>query len=149
MTDDLPGSLGAASIAGMTRVPPLIGAAMRIAQIAQHAEDLERATAFYTELLGEGPVASFDPPGLVFFRLGDTRLLLESGAPSAMIYLHVQHVRDWVASWRERGHEIETEPHVIFTHADDTLGPAGHAEWMAFLRDSEGNLVGVISHEPA
>ena len=33
---------------------------------------------------------------------------------------------------------IEAEPHVIFRHEDDTLGPAGTAEWMAFVRDSEG-----------
>ena len=37
---------------------------------------------------------------------------------------------------------IEHEPHVIFSHADDTLGPAGTDEWQAFVRDSEGNLVG-------
>ena len=37
---------------------------------------------------------------------------------------------------------------MIFTHDDDTLGPAGSDEWHAFLRDSEGNLLGLVSHEP-
>ena len=37
-----------------------------------------------------------------------------------------------------------SEPHVIFGHDDDTLGPAGTDEWMAFVRDSEGNLVGLV-----
>ena len=27
-------------------------------------------------------------------------------------------------------------------------GPAGTDEWMAFVRDSEGNLVGLVSHSP-
>ncbi|TWH30512.1 hypothetical protein [Isoptericola variabilis] len=39
---------------------------------------------------------------------------------------------------------MESEPHVIFTHADDSLGPAGADEWQAFVRDSEGNLVGLV-----
>ena len=42
---------------------------------------------------------------------------------------------------------IEAEPQVIFTHADDSLGPAGAAEWMGFIRDSEDNVVGLVSHE--
>ena len=32
-----------------------------------------------------------------------------------------------------------SRPHVIFTHHDDTLGPAGHDEWQAFIADFEGN----------
>ena len=44
---------------------------------------------------------------------------------------------------------IETEPHVIFSHSDDSLGPAGTDEWMAFFRDSEDNLVGLVSHSTA
>jgi methylmalonyl-CoA/ethylmalonyl-CoA epimerase len=43
---------------------------------------------------------------------------------------------------------VEGEPHVIFTHEDDTLGPAGTDEWMAFVRDSEGNLVGLVERRP-
>jgi hypothetical protein len=30
--------------------------------------------------------------------------------------------------------------------SDDSLGPAGMDEWMAFLKDSEGNTIGLISH---
>lgn len=49
---------------------------------------------------------------------------------------------------RAAGVVIETEPHVIFSHADDSLGPAGTAEWQAFIRDSEGNLVGLVEQRP-
>ena len=36
---------------------------------------------------------------------------------------------------------------MIFTHQDDALGPAGTDEWHLFIRDSEGNLVGLVSQE--
>jgi methylmalonyl-CoA/ethylmalonyl-CoA epimerase len=120
----------------------------RIIQIAQHADDLNRASAFYEQLLGQPPAARFDPPGLLFFMLDGTRLLLETGAPSATIYLRVDDVRSSIDELRARGVTIEGEPHVIFQHADDSLGPAGTDEWMAFIRDSEGNLVGLVSHSP-
>jgi methylmalonyl-CoA/ethylmalonyl-CoA epimerase len=120
---------------------------MQIGQVAQHADDLDRAEAFYAKLLGP-PAARFDPPGLLFFKLGETRLLLERGAPSALIYLHVGDVRETLDRLRVDGVAIEREPHVIFHHDDDRLGPAGHDEWMAFFRDSEGNLVGLVSHDP-
>jgi methylmalonyl-CoA/ethylmalonyl-CoA epimerase len=60
----------------------------------------------------------------------------------------VDDVRHRVEELRAAGVAIESEPHVIFSHADDTLGPAGTDEWMAFLRDSEGNLVGLVSRAP-
>ena len=120
----------------------------RIVQVAQHADDLDRAAAFYEQLLGHAPAARFDPPGLLFFTLGDTRLLLEQGAPSAMIYLEVEDVRASIEDLRSRDVPIEGEPHVIFQHTNDSLGPAGTDEWMAFIRDSEGNLVGLVSHSP-
>jgi methylmalonyl-CoA/ethylmalonyl-CoA epimerase len=118
---------------------------MTLIQIAQRAADLERATAFYADLLGAEPLATYDPPGLVFFDLGGVRLLLDRVAPSALHYLAVDDIDSTVARLRERGVEIDTEPHVIFSHEDDTLGPAGTDEWMAFVRDSEDNLVGLVS----
>lgn len=121
---------------------------MEILQVAQHADDLDRAAAFYEELLGGPPAARFDPPGLLFFNVGRSRLLLEQGASSSLIYLQVDDVRATTEALRARGVEITGEAHVIFTHADDSLGPAGTDEWMAFIRDSEGNTVGLVSHEP-
>jgi len=121
----------------------------RIIQIAQHADDLDRAADFYEQLLGQPPAARYDPPGLLFFTLGDSRLLLEVGAPSATIYLEVDDVRSSIETLRGRGVTIEAEPHVIFQHTDDTLGPVGTDEWMGFIRDSEGNMVGLVSQSPS
>jgi methylmalonyl-CoA/ethylmalonyl-CoA epimerase len=117
--------------------------------VAQRATNLERAAAFYANLLGQQPAATFDPPGLVFFDLGGIRLLLDRAAPSALLYLTVEDVRESVESLRSRDIEVTTDPHVIFSHADDTLGPAGTDEWMAFITDSEGNTVGLVSHTPS
>ncbi len=121
---------------------------MRLVQIAQHADDLDRAAAFYSDLLGTAPTGRFDPPGLLFFDLDGVRLLLDRGAPTALHYLAVDDVAGTVERLRAQGVAVEGEPHVIFTHDDDRLGPTGTAEWQAFVRDSEGNLVGLVEQRP-
>jgi predicted enzyme related to lactoylglutathione lyase len=118
-------------------------------QVAQHADDLDRAAAFYTSVLGGENLARYDPPGLAFIGFGDVRILLESAAPSAAIYLRVPDVRETVSRLRESGVAIEGEPHQIHVDTDGIFGPPGWEEWMAFIRDSEGNLVGLASrHAP-
>jgi methylmalonyl-CoA/ethylmalonyl-CoA epimerase len=118
---------------------------MILHQVAQHVDDLDRAVEFYSKLLDSPPIAIFDPPGLAFFRLGDTRLLLERAAPPALIYLRVDDVRSTVEQLRADGVPITNEPHVIFRDESGMFGPAGADEWMAFVTDSEGNLVGLAS----
>ena len=122
--------------------------AVQLVQIAQHAEDLDRAARFYTELLGSGPVARYDPPGLLFFDLGGVRLLLDAAAPSALHYYPVPDIDAAVERLRAGGAAVESEPHVIFSHEDATLGPAGTDEWMAFVHDPDGNLVGLVEQRP-
>jgi predicted enzyme related to lactoylglutathione lyase len=121
---------------------------MGLVQIAQHADDLGRASAFYADLLGAQPLATYDPPGLVFFDLDGVRLLLDRGAPSALHYLRVDDIDATVERLRASGVAVEAEPHVIFSHEDDTLGPADTDEWMAFVKDSEGNVVGLVEQRP-
>ncbi len=119
-------------------------------QVALRATDLERAARFWTQLLGAAPIAVFDPPGLAFFRLGDTRLLLDANAPEALIYLHVDNVVTAVEELRGAGITIDTEPHTIFSDAEGLFGEPAD-EHMAFFRDSEGNLVGLadrLRHNP-
>ncbi len=118
---------------------------MELLQVAQHADDLARATAFYSDVLGCELIATFDPPGLVFFRLGETRLLLDQAAPSSLVYLRVDDVTATTEKLRADGVTIDTEPHLIFTDAEGAFGPEGWEEWMAFIKDSEGNLVGLAS----
>lgn len=123
---------------------------MELHQVAQHVEDLDRAADFYVQHLGAELLATFDPPGLVFLRLGTARLLLDRAAPSALLYFRVPDVRTEVERLRAAGVPIDTEPHLLHTDETGTFGPAGWQEWMAFVRDSEGNLVGLASqHAPA
>lgn len=112
-------------------------------QVALHVEDMDRAVAFYRDVVGLDLIARFDPPGLAFFDLGLTRLLLEASAPPSLLYLGVDDVGAMTHHLREAGVEIESEPHV--THVDEAgrFGPPGEAEVMSFFRDSEGNLVGL------
>jgi catechol 2,3-dioxygenase-like lactoylglutathione lyase family enzyme len=63
----------------------MAAALKRVHQIAQHADDLDRAVAFYRDTLGLALIARFDPPGLAFFDLGNMRLLLEKAAASAVL----------------------------------------------------------------
>lgn len=119
---------------------------MRLVQIAQHADDLDRAADFYTVLLERAPAARFDPPGLLFFDVDGVRLLLDRNAPSALVYLRVDNVHETLE--RLDGFaEVVSHPHVIFHHEDDAIGPAGHDEWQAFIKDCEGNTVGLVAFQ--
>jgi methylmalonyl-CoA/ethylmalonyl-CoA epimerase len=71
--------------------------------------------------------------------------LIERGAPRALIYLRVDDVRVTVEQLRADGVSIANEPHVIFTDEHGMFGRAGAEEWMAFITDSEGSLVGLAS----
>ncbi|WP_425954558.1 VOC family protein [Xylanimonas sp. McL0601] len=117
---------------------------MNLVQVALRAADLDRAVAFWTRLLGSGPSGRFDPPGLVFFDLDGVRLLLTREAPRSMLYLRLPGLRERLPALVADGVVLEEEPHVIFHHDDAALGPAGADEWQAFVRDTEGNLVGLV-----
>lgn len=122
---------------------------MQLLQVAQRATDLDRAAAFYTDVLGAAPVARFDPPGLLFFDLDGVRLLLDRAAPPALLYLRVDDVRTFLDGLRGRGVTIEGEAHLIHTDHAGLFGAPGAEEWMGFFRDSEDNLVGCASrHAP-
>lgn len=118
-------------------------------QVAQRAEDLERAVAFYRDTLGLRHLATFEPPGLAFFDLAGTRLLVEHNAPAALLYLGVADIDAVWAELGAAGVERVDPPHVIFSDDKGTFGPAGTDEWMAFFKDSEGNVVGLVERRPA
>jgi len=122
---------------------------VRIHQIAQHADDLERAVRFYRDVLGLRFLASFDPPGLAFFDVDGGRLLLEKAAPSALVYLAVDDLVASVDRIRVGGAEVVGEPALVHRDVEGTFGPAGGEEWMAFLRDSEGNTLALVERRPA
>jgi methylmalonyl-CoA/ethylmalonyl-CoA epimerase len=119
---------------------------MNLRQVALGCDDLTRARDFYTRLLGKEPMAVFAQPGFCFFDLDGTRLLIEIGGPKSLIYMGVDDVREFVGSLKERGFAIKHEPHIVFPDTDGVFDNPGN-EWLAFIEDSEGNLVGLMSRE--
>ena len=115
-----------------------------IAQIAVPVRDLDRARAFYRERLGLTHL--FDaPPGLSFFRCGETRLMLSrpegpETAGSSILYYAVASARDATAALAADGVEFEEEARCIARVGDKDV-------WLAVCRDSEGNLIGLMSEE--
>ena len=116
----------------------------RVHQVAQRADDLDRAVDFYRDTLGLPFIARFDPPGLAFFDLGNTRLILNRGAPAALLYFKVEDIEAGFQSLGARGVELVDRPHRIHTDEDGLFGPVGSEEWMVFFRDSEDNLVALV-----
>jgi methylmalonyl-CoA/ethylmalonyl-CoA epimerase len=120
----------------------------RLHQVARHVDDLDRAIAFYRDVLGLDFIAGFDPPGLAFFDLDGTRLLLEMGAPPGLLYIGVEDIEATSAGLVAQGVEVVAGPELVHRDDDGTFGPAGSEEWMTFFNDSEGNLTAFVERKP-
>jgi methylmalonyl-CoA/ethylmalonyl-CoA epimerase len=117
----------------------------RLGQVSINVHDLERATAFYRDVLGLPWL--FTVSGLTFFDCGGVRLMLsraekpEFDHPSSVLYFAVPDIaaahRQMVAS----GAAFEGEPHLIAKMPAYDL-------WMAFFRDSEQNLLALMNEVP-
>jgi methylmalonyl-CoA/ethylmalonyl-CoA epimerase len=116
-----------------------------IAQIAVPVRDLGRAKAFYGATLGLAHL--FDaPPGLSFFQCGQTRLMLSQPegpetAASSIIYYNVENARAAQAELAGAGAAFDEDARLIARVGDKDI-------WLAITRDSEGNLIGIMSEEP-
>jgi methylmalonyl-CoA/ethylmalonyl-CoA epimerase len=119
-----------------------------LTQVAQRTEDLDRAVEFYGSVLGLRLLARFDPPGLAFFDLDGTRLLLGDGNLSSMLYLTVDDIDATVQRLTAAGVTFEQGAHRIHIDAAGQFGVPGTEDWMAFFRDSEGNLLGIVERRP-
>lgn len=114
----------------------------RIGQIALRARDIERATAFYRDVLGLHYLFSA-PPGLAFFMCGDVRLMLgvsesaEHDHPASVLYYTVSQIATAHATLQARGAVFVQEPHIVHRAESYDL-------WMAFLKDSEGNTLALM-----
>ncbi len=116
----------------------------RIGQIALPVQDVGRAMMFYREVLGMRFL--FEASGMAFFDCDGTRLMLarpereEFERPGSVLYFRVERIADVHAQLVERGVGFERPPHLLARLADHDL-------WMAFFRDSEGNLLALMSEE--
>ena len=116
-----------------------------IHQIAVFAKDLDEAIAFYRDTLGATYITKFDPPGLVFFDFGGTRLLLEKTGPKASVYFRVDDIHAAHEELKIKGITFIAEPHLIFRDENGVFGPAGEEEWMAFFSDPSDNILVLAS----
>lgn len=119
---------------------------MKIRQISIGCQDIEKAQAFYSQLLGQEPTAVFPAPGMIFYDLDGTRLLIQRGGGSSLIYLQVEDVKQEIERLRSLGVKVSEEPHIVFPDPQGLFDKPGN-EWLAFIEDSEGNPVGLMSRE--
>lgn len=115
----------------------------RIGQIAINVHDLDRATAFYRDVLGMEFLFQA-PPGMAFFQCGDVRVLLgtperpELDHPSSIIYFSVDDIAAAHDRLRRRGVKFLVEPRAVHQDGEREL-------WLCFFNDSEGNLLALMS----
>ena len=121
-------------------VAPAVVSLERIGQIAITVDDLARAKDFYQNTLGMKFL--FDAGHLAFLQCGDVRLMLttpEKPEPrgGTILYYKVDDIQATHAALKSRGVEFFQEPHLIAKMPDHDL-------WMAFIKDTEGNTIGIM-----
>ena len=113
-----------------------------LGQVAINARDIDRATTFYQDRLGLRLL--FRAGAMTFFDCGGVRLMLsvaekpEFDHPSSLLYFAVPDITSAHRQLRQQGVQFEDEPHVIAKMPDHDL-------WMTFFRDSEQNLLALMS----
>ena len=117
-----------------------------LAQIAITIRDMERSKGFYRDTLGLQHL--FDaPPGLSFFQCGETRLMLSQPegpetVGNSILYYAVPDAAEASRALMAKGVPFEEEAKCI-------ARVAGKDVWLAICRDSEGNLMGLMSEQAA
>jgi methylmalonyl-CoA/ethylmalonyl-CoA epimerase len=117
----------------------------RLGQIAINVHDVERATAFYRDILGL-PLL-FTAGSLAFFDCAGVRLMLtraekpEFDHPSSILYFAVPDIASSHRKMLSNGVRFEEEPHLIAKMPTHDL-------WMASFRDSEENPLALMCEKP-
>jgi methylmalonyl-CoA/ethylmalonyl-CoA epimerase len=115
----------------------------QIGQIAINIHDLDRAVAFYRDVLGMKFLFQV-PPNLAFFDCNGVRLMLDNpedaefNHPASILYYKVDDLQATWATLRDRGADLRSEPSLIARMPD-------HELWMAFFRDTEGNTLALMN----
>lgn len=113
-----------------------------IRQIAVTVSDVEAALGFYRDILGLTFLFSAGP-NLAFLDAGDLRIMLSTprGAGSiganSTLYFTVTDISATHDAFVARGATNERAPQMTAKMPD-------HELWIGFLRDPDGNLVGLL-----
>jgi methylmalonyl-CoA/ethylmalonyl-CoA epimerase len=120
------------------------GTISSIGQIAITVEQLPRAVAFYRDTLGFEYL--FEAGGMAFFNCSGVRLMLTQTKADAtygsIIYYRTDNITEACAGLEQSQVRFEAQPRMIAKMPD-------HELWMAFFRDSEGNLLALMSEVKA
>lgn len=120
-----------------------------IGQIALVVSSIDTATAFYKDKLGV-PFLFSAPPKLAFFNLDGVRLMLaepenpaetDKIGKNSTLYFKVDDIHSAYDTLAARGVTMDDKPHVIAKLGSVEL-------WMAFLRDPDHNLIGLMCEVP-
>ncbi len=127
--------------AGGEEKPPNAGLT-EVGQIAVTVEDVERATAFYRDVLGVPFL--FDAPGLAFFDLGGVRLMLSRpegvGPSSSLLYFRAADIQASYETLLSHGVDFIETPQVV--HRTDNYELS-----IGSFYDSEGNVMAIMHEE--
>lgn len=116
-----------------------------IGQIGLTVKNLEQSKAFYKDVLGMNFL--FEAGNMAFFQCGMTRLMLgtaeagkETPVGGVILYFKVQPIEGVCAELVNRGVHFLQGAHLVARMAD-------HELWMAFLKDPDENVVGLMEEK--
>ena len=118
----------------------------QIGQIFINVQDVERAVKFYRDTLGIKFLFQA-PPNLAFFDCGGVRLMMgiadkpELNHPASIVYYKVADIQASYQNLKSQGVDFISEPHLVAKMPDHDL-------WLADFRDSEGNVLVLMSEVP-
>ncbi len=116
--------------------------AIALRQVAVRVSDVDAALGFYRDILGLD-VLFRAGPGLAFLDAGGVRVMLSTpqgaGEPgrNSVLYFHVRDVVGVFEDCVAQGARSERAPALAARIPDHDL-------WIGFLRDPDGNLVGLM-----
>jgi len=116
-----------------------------VTQLAVSVTDLDRAVAFYRDVLGMAFLFNA-PPQMAFLQCGPTRLMLNAGGGGAVesrpiAYYSVSDIQAAFSTLTWKGAPVKQAPHMIARLGDSEL-------WLGFTEDPDGHPVGLMSEVP-
>lgn len=114
----------------------------RLGQIAVIVRDLDRAVAFYRDVLGMQLL--FQAPNLAFFNCNGVRIMLgppetpEFDHPGSILYFKVEDISVAHLTLAARGVQFRDKPHLVAKLPD-------HELWMTFFEDLDKNILALMS----
>lgn len=126
-------------------IPTLPGGVADIGQIALVVSDVAKATGFYRDVLG---LKFLFPagPNLAFLAAGTVRIMLSTpqghgeAGKNSILYFKVTDIVGTHAAILARGATNERAPQLTAKMPD-------HELWIGFVRDPDGNLVGLMEEK--